>query len=80
MPHFWQIDPTRWINPEHIVYVEDTPASTPPFVRVMMIAVESGMDRQRSAPSTLALVGEAREEFLAYLAHETESLPPPPPA
>jgi hypothetical protein len=80
MPHFWQIDPTRWINPEHIVYVEDTPASTPPVVRVMMIAGESGMDRQRSAPSTLVLVGEAREEFLAYMARETESPPPPPPA
>jgi len=46
MPHFWQIDPTRWINPEYIVYVEDTPASTPPFIRVMMLAGELGLDRQ----------------------------------
>ena len=80
MPHFWQIAPTRWINPEYIVYVEDIPASTPPVVRVMMIAGESGLDRQRSALSTLGLVGEAREEFLAYMARETESPPPPPPA
>jgi hypothetical protein len=80
MPHFWQIEPTRWINPEHIVYVEDTPASTPPVIRVMMLAGESVMDRQRSAPYALTLVGEAREEFLAYMVRETESPPPPPTA
>jgi hypothetical protein len=80
MPHFWKVDPTRWINPAHIVYIEDTPASMPPLVRVMMVAVESGMDRQRSAPYTLILVGEAREEFLAYLARETESATPSGPA
>jgi hypothetical protein len=80
MPHFWQIDPTRWINPAYIVSVEDAPASTPPVVRVMLVAGELGMDRQRSAPYTLTLVSEAREAFLAYLARATESPPPPPPA
>ena len=45
MPHFWQIEPTRWINPAHIVYVEDTPDSSLPTLPVTMVAVASGLER-----------------------------------
>jgi hypothetical protein len=80
MPQFWQIDPTRWINPAHIVYVEDYPNEDQPTLWATMVATESGMGRDRSEPYTLDLDGEAREKFLAYLARETEPAPPPAPA
>ena len=78
MPHFWQIDPTRWINPAHIIYVEDNPDWDPPILYVTMITVESGWERHISdGVDGLSLEGEAREKLLAYLARETESAPPP---
>jgi hypothetical protein len=80
MPHFWQINPTLWINPAHIVYVEDTPGSSLPTLQVTMVAVASGLERTRIEEYTLELEGEAREKLLAYLARETESTPPPAPA
>ena len=80
MPQFWQIDATRWINPAHIVYVEDSPDSSLPSLYVTMVAVTSGLRRTGHEEYTLALQGESREAFLAYLARETEAPPPPPSA
>ena len=77
MPQFWQIDATRWINPAHIVYVEDSPDSSLPSLYVTMVAVTSGLRRTGHEEYTLELKGESREAFLAYLARETESAPPP---
>jgi hypothetical protein len=86
MPHFWQIDPTQWINPEHIVYVEDKPdarrpdSRADPYLEIRMVAVVSGEQRLGDERYTIVLSGEDREKFLAYLARETESAPPPAPA
>jgi hypothetical protein len=54
MPQFWQIDATRWINPAHIVYVEDSPDSSLPSLYMTMVAVTSGLRRtgQRNNPGT----------------------------
>ncbi len=76
MPQFWQIDSTLWLNPAHIVYVEDNLDRTPPTLHVTMVAATSGRERSSLEPYTLTLGGEAREKFLAYLARETESAPP----
>jgi hypothetical protein len=76
MPQFWQIDPTLWLNPMHIVYVEDNPDRHPPTLYVTTVAVASGRERSSLEPYTQALHGEAREKLLAYLARETESAPP----
>jgi hypothetical protein len=83
MPQFWKIeqgDRTHWINPAHIVYVQDNPNLDRPAVWITMVAVESGEERNKLEQYTLALDGEAREKFLAYLVRETESDPPPTPA
>ena len=40
MPQFWKIDALQWINPEHIVHVEDSPHLESPTVRVKMSAEE----------------------------------------
>ena len=76
MPQFWQIDSTRWLNPAHIVYVEDDLDRSPLTLHVTMVAVTSGRERSSLEPYTLTLDGEAREKLLAYLARETESAPP----
>jgi len=77
MPHFWKVDPTRWVNTVHIVYVEDHPHSNTPFLEILMLTVDTGARPQTVHPYTVNLIGEAREEFLAYLARETESPPSP---
>jgi hypothetical protein len=76
MPQFWQIDSTQWLNPAHIVYVEDNLDRTPRTLHVTMVAVTSGRERSSLEPYTLTLGGGAREKLLAYLARETESAPP----
>ena len=79
MPQFWQIDATRWINPAYIVHVKDNPDLDRPAVWITTVAVESGAESNKLQTYTLALDGEAREKFLAYLARETETVPPPAP-
>jgi hypothetical protein len=39
MPQFWQLDAGQWINPTHIVHVEDVPHGEQPIVRVKMLAL-----------------------------------------
>src|SRR5262249_46278584 len=83
MPQFWKIeyrDRIQWINPAHIVHVQDNPNANPPVVSVTMVAVSSGQERNVLQAATLQFMEEARETFLAYLVRETESEPPPPPA
>jgi hypothetical protein len=77
MPHFWQLDARQWINPVHIVHVEDAPQLEPPTLRVKMLTLEPTVQGNAEEPYTLVLTGEARENVLAYLARETESTPPP---
>lgn len=79
MPHFWQIKATEWINPAHIVHVEDQPRANPPFLVIWMLAVETGEQSNAVQPYVLKLDGAARDTVLAYLARETESAPPPAP-
>ena len=80
MPQFWKIDALQWINPEHIVHVEDAPHEEQPTLRVKMLAPAPTVEGHGVEPYTLALTGEVRDTFLAYLARETESSPPAPPA
>lgn len=80
MPQFWKIDALQWINPEHIVHVEDAPHGEQPTLRVKMSALEPTVEGRGVEPYTVALTGEAREKLLAYLARETEAPPPPPSA
>ena len=77
MPQFWQITPTQWINPAHIVHVEDNPGSHTPFVSVTMVPPDSGELLGKLQPFTCSFAGEDRGTFLAYLARETEAPPPP---
>ena len=85
MPPIWQINSTLWINPAHIVFVEDDVyaegySNTPtPLLGVMMVAVAPSGARFSNEKYTLVLDSEAREKLLAYLARETESAPPPAP-
>jgi len=51
-----------------------------PSLYVTMVAVTSGLRRTGHEEYTLELKGESREAFLAYLARETGSPPPPPSA
>jgi hypothetical protein len=80
MPQFWQIDTTRWINPAYIVHVQDNPHLDRPAVWITTVSVESGSESNKLQTYTLALDGEAREKFLAYLGRETEPDPPLAPA
>jgi hypothetical protein len=77
MPHFWHIEPTQWINPAHIVHVEDAPQLEPPTLRVKMVTLEPTAQGAAEEPYTLVLTGEARDNVLAYLTRETETVPPP---
>jgi hypothetical protein len=79
MPQFWKLDAQQWINPAHIVHVEDVPHEEPPIVRVKMLALEPTVAGRGVEPYTLVLSGEARETLLNYLARETEAVPPSPP-
>jgi hypothetical protein len=78
MPQFWKLDALQWLNPEHIVHVEDAPQGEPPTLRIKMVTLEPTIQGSAEEPYTLALTGEARDTVLAYLARETESPPPPP--
>ena len=62
--------PVQWINPEHIVHVEDAPHRDQPTLRVKMSALGSTVEGRGVEPYTLALTGEARERLLAYLARD----------
>lgn len=80
MPQFWKLDALQWLNPEHIVHVEDAPHAEPPTLRVKMVTLEPTVQGSAAEPYTVELTGEARDKVLAYLTRETESPPPPPPA
>src|SRR5262245_29126434 len=80
MPQFWKLDALQWLNPAHIVHVEDAPQLEPPTLRVKMLTLEPTVEGRAAEPYTLVLTGETRDTVLAYLARETESPPPPPPA
>jgi len=77
MPQFWKLDDWQWINPAHIVHVEDAPHGEQPMLRVKMLVLEPTVEGHGVEPYTLALTGEAREKLLAYLAREMEPAPPP---
>jgi len=70
MPQFWKLDATQWINPEHIVHVEDRPDWEQPTMDVTMMALQSTMQESGIEPYTLSLTGEARERVLRYLARD----------
>ena len=71
MPHFLKLDARQWINPAHIVHVEDAPQLEPPLLRVKMLTLEPTVQGSAEEPYTLALTGEARDKVLAYLASHT---------
>jgi len=70
MPQFWKLDALQWINPAHIVHVEDAPQAEPPTLRVKMLMLEPTVQGSAEEPYTLALTGEARDKVLAYLARD----------
>jgi hypothetical protein len=70
MPQFWKLDALQWLNPEHIVHVEDAPHVEPPTLRVKMLTLEPTVQGSAAEPYTLALTDEARDKLLAYLARE----------
>ena len=80
MPKFWKVDALQWINPAHIVHVQDAPHVEPPTLSVKMLTLEPTIQGSAEEPYTLVLTGEARHTILAYLARETEAAPPPSPA
>jgi len=77
MPQFWKLDALQWLNPAHIVHVEDAPHVEPPLLRVKMVTLEPTVQGSAEEPYTLALTGAARDTVLAYLARETVAVPPP---
>ena len=80
MPQFWKLDALQWLNPDHIVHVQDAPQVEPPTLRIKMVTLEPTVDGSAAEPYTVTLTGEARDTVLAYLARETEAAPPPSPA
>jgi hypothetical protein len=60
MSQLWQIDATQWINPTHIVHIEDDPTGDPPTLHMTLATVQL----------TLRLDGPARDRVLQYLAHD----------
>ena len=70
MPQFWKLDALQWLNPEHIVHVEDVPQVEPPTLRVKMVTIEPTIQGSAAEPYTLRLTGEARDKVLAYLARD----------
>ena len=70
MPQFWKLDALQWLNPEHIVHVEDAPQVEPPTLRVNMVTLEPTVQGSAEEPYTLRLTGEARYRVLAYLARD----------
>ena len=70
MPQFWKLDALQWINPEHIVHVEDSQQVEPPTLRVKMLTLEPTVQGSAEEPYTLTLTGEARDKVLAYLARD----------
>jgi hypothetical protein len=70
MPQFWKLDALQWLNPDHIVHVEDAPQVEPPTLRVKMVTLEPTVQGSAAEPYTLALTGEARDKVLAYLARD----------
>jgi hypothetical protein len=76
MPQFWKLDALQWLNPAHIVHVEDASQVEPPTLRIKMVTLEPTVQGSAAEPYTLTLTGEARDTVLAYLARETESPPP----
>ena len=72
MPWLWKIDATQWINPTHIVHIEDHPTWDPPLL-VITMAIHAGKYE-------VTLTGEARERLLIYLVRETEPDAPQEPA
>ena len=55
MPQFWKIDALQWINPEHIVHVEDSPHLEAPTVRVNGGRLYTLVERPRSGDHLLEL-------------------------
>ena len=70
MPQFWKLDALQWLNPEHIVHVEDVPQVEPPTLRIKMVTLEPTVQGNAEEPYTLALTGDARDKVLAYLARD----------
>jgi len=70
MPQFWRLYALQWINPDHIVHVEDLPQVEPPALRVKMVTLEPTIQGSAEEPYTLVLTGDARERVLAYLARD----------
>jgi hypothetical protein len=70
MPQFWKIDATQWINPTHIVRIEDDHRSYPPTIMIWMAGVEMSARGSAGQPHTVTLTGDARERLLTYLARD----------
>jgi len=70
MPQFWKLDALQWINPDHIVHVEDVPQVEPAALRVKMVTLEPTIQGSAEEPYTLVLTGDARDRVLAYLARD----------
>jgi len=70
MPQFWKLDALQWLNPDHIVHVEDVPQVEPPTLRIKMVTLEPTVQGNAEEPYTLALTGDARDKVLAYLARD----------
>jgi len=75
MPQFWKLDALQWLNPAHIVHVEDAPQGEPPTLRVKMVTLEPTIQGSAEEPYTLTLTGEARAKVLAYLARDAAPEP-----
>ena len=71
MPQFCKLDALQWINPEHIVHVEDAPHVEPPTLRVKMLTLEPTVQGSAEEPYPLALTGVTRDKVLAYLGRTT---------
>ncbi len=70
MPQFWKLDATQWINPEHIIYVEDHPEWEQPTIDVTMTALQSNIQESGLEPYTQSFTGEARDRVLRYLVRD----------
>jgi hypothetical protein len=74
MPQLWQIRTTEWINPAHIVHIEDHPELASPILRLTMSVGRASHESGDNEPYTVLLDGPGRRDVLRYIAQAVTPL------
>jgi hypothetical protein len=74
MPQLWQISPTEWINPAHIVHIKDYPERATPTLHITMLVAEASLGAGDNESYTITLDGRERADALRYMAQAVTPL------